>query len=82
MAAPRSFSSNAAPMSASEQGMSSAAPTPWTTRAAIRTSAFAARPQPSEAAAKMLTPITKISRRPNRSAAAPPTSSRADMHSV
>jgi len=35
-----------------------------------------------EAQAKMLMPIRKISRRPNRSAAAPPTSSRADIDSV
>jgi hypothetical protein len=51
-------------------------------RAAIRSGALAASPQPSDAAAKMLTPIRNIRRRPNWSAAAPPIKSSADMQSV
>ena len=48
-----------------------AAPTPWTARDAIRTSALSARPQASEASVKRMRPTTKISRRPRRSASSP-----------
>ena len=82
IAAPRSCSSNAAPMIANEQGMSSAAATPWMARAAISAAMSGAKPQAIEASVKLIMPIRKITRRPKRSAAAPPISSRADMHSV
>jgi hypothetical protein len=82
IAAPRSFSSYAAPISASEHGTSSAAPIPCSTRAPISTGTLGERPHTSDAAANTNTPITNTRRRPNWSAAAPPTSSSADMHSV
>ena len=82
MAAPRSRSSKAAPISASAHGTSSAAPTPWSARAAISAGALGAQPHRSEATVNTLTPITNMRRRPNWSAAAPPTSSSADMQRV
>ncbi len=69
-------------MSASEQGINSAAPKPCTARAAMSTAMWGASPQPTEARAKMVRPARKIRRRPNRSAAAPPNSSRAEMQRV
>ena len=51
-----------------------AAPTPCTTRAAIRTVALPASPQASDDTVKIASPTTKISRRPNRSASFPPVS--------
>ena len=69
-------------MIASEQGMSSAAPTPWTARAPISVAISGAQPQPIEASVKVMTPVRKSTRRPKRSAAAPPINSSADMHSV
>lgn len=59
-------------ISASEPGVSSAPPTPWSARAAISTPASGARPHSSEAAANHTTPITKTRRRPKRSPRAPP----------
>ena len=53
-------------------GVSRAPPTPWSTRAAISTSALGARPHSSEAAANQIVPITKTRRRPNRSPSEPP----------
>ena len=41
-----------------------AAPTPWTARAAISVSPFAAMPQASEEAVKITRPVTKSRRRP------------------
>ena len=55
-------------------GFISAAPTPCTTRAPIRTLALSAKPQPSEDSVKIASPTTKISRRPSRSASLPPVS--------
>src|SRR3989440_6741937 len=69
-------------MIASEQGMSSAAPTPWMARAPISVAMSGAQPQAIEASVKVMMPVKKSTRRPNRSAAAPPSNSRADMHSV
>ena len=45
---------------------------PWSTRAAISTSAVGAIPQSREAAANQIVPITKIRRRPKRSPSEPP----------
>ena len=53
-------------------GVSSAPPTPCSTRAAISTSGFGASPHSSEASANQIVPITKIRRRPNRSPSEPP----------
>ena len=55
-------------------GFISAAPRPWTTRAPISTVAPLARPQPSDDAVKITSPITKMRRRPSRSASFPPVS--------
>ena len=82
IARPRSASGKAAPMSASEQGMSSAAPAPWTARAAIRSVTVWARPHASEAAANSAMPTMNTRRRPNRSPAAPLTSRKAARQSV
>src|SRR6202034_2999288 len=82
MAAPRSFSSKEAPISASEHGTSNAAPAPRTARAAISAGTPPANAHATDATANTVTPITKTRRRPNWSPAAPPTSSRADMDSV
>ena len=45
---------------------------PWSTRAAISTSAVGAMPQSREPAANQIVPITKIRRRPKRSPSEPP----------
>ena len=55
-------------------GFISAAPTPWSTRAAISSSLESARPHQSEAIVKTAMPTTKISRRPYASATLPPIS--------
>ena len=55
-------------------GFISAAPSPWTTRAAISRFALPARPQASDEPVKMMRPATKIRRRPSRSASLPPVS--------
>ena len=75
-------SSNDAPISASEHGISSAAPKPCTARARISWATFGDNPHHSDAAAKIPTPAIKILRRPKRSAAAPPISKNADRQSV
>ena len=53
-------------------GEMSAAPTPWTARAAISIAEPFARPHASEAATKIANPDMSIRRRPNRSPARPP----------
>ncbi len=53
-------------------GVSSAAPTPWSTRAPMSTSTLGAAPHNSEAAANHTVPITNTRRRPYRSPSAPP----------
>ena len=58
----------------SVEGFIIAAPTPCTTRKAIRMPALPARPQPSDDSVKTARPITNTSRRPNRSASFPPVS--------
>ena len=58
-------------------GFIRAAPRPWTTRAPISTSAPFARPHASDDAVKMIRPMTKIRRRPSRSASLPPVSMKA-----
>ena len=57
-------------------GFISAAPTPWTIRAAISDSAPVASPHAREAAVKITRPKTKMRRRPNMSASFPPLSMR------
>ena len=74
IAVPRCFGGNVTVMIESVDGFISAAPTPWTTRAAMSTLALPARPQPSDESVKMTSPTTKISRRPSRSASLPPVS--------
>ena len=60
----------------STAGETIAAPTPCITRAAISTPIVLASPHASDAALKIVTPIMNIRRRPSRSAARPPSSSR------
>ena len=55
-------------------GFIMAEPTPWTTRAPIRTFAFGESPQAREAAVKITRPTMKMKRRPKRSASLPPVS--------
>jgi hypothetical protein len=57
-------------------GVMIAAPTPWTTRAIRRAAGDQASPQMSEAAVKSAMPTIKTRRRPSRSAARPPSSSK------
>ncbi|CAM5711546.1 hypothetical protein SMICM304S_03398 [Streptomyces microflavus] len=59
-------------MSARDPGVSSAPPTPCRARAAMRTPAFGAIPQRSEASANHTIPTTNTRRRPYRSPSAPP----------
>jgi len=66
---------NAATMMARVAGMSSAAPTPWMARMAMRMPPLAASPEASEATVKTARPAWKTRRRPNTSASRPPTSS-------
>ena len=67
---------NVAMMTASVVGTSSAAPRPWTTRAAIRTAPLPARPAPSEASVKITVPAKNSRRLPKTSEVRPPTSSK------
>ena len=60
--------------SASVEGASSAAPRPWTARAAIIPSGDWARPTASDAAVKIAIPSMNIRRRPARSPARAPSS--------
>ena len=57
-------SENAAAMIASVAGMLSAAPSPWTARAAISTPPLPARPAASEESVKMASPMRKTRRLP------------------
>src|SRR3984893_14793111 len=54
-------------------GTRNAAPNPWTARASTNWRMFGARPQPTEATAKTITPTRNIRLRPNRSPSEPPT---------
>jgi hypothetical protein len=65
MALPRSLSSKVAPMIASEQGISSAAPAPCTTRARISDTTLVDNPHHTEAAAKIAVPMMNTQRRPS-----------------
>jgi hypothetical protein len=58
-------------------GTSNAPPIPWIVRAAISWATVEASAQPIDAAANSATPAENTRRRPNRSPAAPPTSSSA-----
>ena len=57
-------------------GVMIAAATPWTTRAAINAATDPANPHASEASANSTVPTMNTRRRPSRSAARPPRSSR------
>ena len=76
IAIPRCRGGKVAVMIERVAGFISAAPTPWTIRAAIRDSAPVASPQAREAAVKITRPMTKMRRRPNMSASFPPLSMR------
>ena len=82
MALERSSGANDAWRIARLPGVSSAAPTPCSARAAIRNPASGARPQASDASANHTVPITKTFRRPWTSPSAPPSSSRPASGSV
>jgi hypothetical protein len=58
-------------MSASVAGKSAAAPTPWTTRAAIKARIDGAAAQAADAAVNTVTPTRNIRRNPTRSPSAP-----------
>ena len=73
-AVPRSFGGKVAVMMESVAGSMNAAPTPWTTRAAMRNPAPVASPQARDESVKTSRPTTKIRRRPNMSASLPPVS--------
>src|SRR5215831_8017012 len=60
-----------------DDGTSTAAPAPWTARAATSTPSDGARPQAADAAPKPTSPAVNTRRPPSRSASAPPVSSRA-----
>ncbi len=62
--------------SESAAGASSAANSPWATRAATSISKLPAAPPTTDAAAKPIRPVMKVVRRPNRSPSRPPSSSR------
>ena len=64
IAVPRSRGGKVAVMIESVAGFIIAAPTPWTARAAISVSPFAARPQASDESVKTTRPAMKIRRRP------------------
>ena len=76
IAIPRWRGGNVAVMIESVAGFMSAAPMPWTVRAAISTSGPLARPQARDDAVKITRPLMKIARRPRRSASFPPVSKR------
>src|SRR5215467_13365727 len=69
-------------MSARLPGTSSAAPTPWTARAAISRPTVGAAAQAPDAAANSATPHENTRRLPNRSPSAPPTSTSAASKSA
>ncbi len=64
IAVPRWWSGKVAAMIDRVAGFMRAAPTPWSTRAAISSLLVSARPHQSDAVVKTAMPITKISRRP------------------
>ena len=74
IAIPRCFGGKVAAMIESVAGFISAAPAPWTTRAAISISPESASPHQSEAPVKTTMPTTKMRRRPYASASLPPIS--------
>src|SRR5262245_2229738 len=82
IAFPRSLGANDASRIARLPGVSSAAPTPCSARAAISTGAVGARPHSREAMANHTTPMTNTRRRPYRSPRDPPSSSSPDSVSV
>ena len=63
-------------------GDSSAAPRPWTARAAINQTSFWASPPASEAPANRIRPAMNMRRRPSRSAMRPPSSRKPPKVSV
>ena len=77
IAVPRWRAGNVATMIDSVAGFIRAAPTPWTTRAPISTSGPFASPQRNDEPMKIRRPMTKIRRRPKRSASFPPVSMKA-----
>jgi hypothetical protein len=74
IAIPRCRGGNVAVMIERVAGFIRAAPTPWTIRAPMSHSALGAMPHAREAAVKIASPTTKMSRRPRRSASFPPVS--------
>jgi hypothetical protein len=72
----RGPSSKLVAISDSVPGAASAAPAPWTARAAISQAAVVASPPASDAAVKIVIPMTNTRRRPKMSPARPPSSSR------
>lgn len=75
LARARSSGANDAWRIARLPGVSRAAPTPCSARAAIRMPAVGATPQSREASANQMVPTTKTFRRPNESPSEPPASS-------
>jgi hypothetical protein len=74
IAVPRCRGGNVTVMIDRVDGFIIAAPTPCTTRAAIRSDALPARPQARDESVKIASPMTKTRRRPSRSASLPPVS--------
>ena len=73
IAAPRSSRGNAATITASALGVSSAPNAPWSARHAIRTSMLGAIAHSSDTTPKPATPIENTRRSPNTSPSEPPT---------
>ncbi len=74
IAIPRWAGGNVAAMIESVAGFMSAAPMPWTIRAAMSMSPLVASPQASDESVKSASPRTKMNRRPSMSASFPPVS--------
>ena len=73
----RSAGANDACRSARLPGVSSAAPTPWSTRVMMSATALGASPHAAEARANQTMPIRYTFRLPNRSPSEPPISKNA-----
>jgi hypothetical protein len=77
MARARSAGANVASRIARLPGVSSAAPTPWSTLVMMRATTLGANPHAAEARANHTMPIRYTFRRPNRSPSEPPISKNA-----
>ena len=82
IALPRSWAGKALVMIESVAGIISAAPTPWTTRLITSAVSVGASPAVAEEAAKIVTPVRNMRRRPRMSPSRPPVASSTANESV